>query len=87
MVKGEVVNGYQYDNDTATMKPMYEEGEYIENPEVCEDYLPCQDGFFFGSTNYDQWYMQDITYTIEALTKILEETDFKTQMVYYRASW
>ena len=87
MAKGKIINGYKYDGDLSEMVPIYEEGEYVENPEVCEKYLPSKDGFFFGSTNYDQWYMNDITYTIEALTKILEETDFETQMVYYRASW
>ena len=87
MVKGKIINGYKYDDDLSKMVPIYEEGEYIENPEICEKYLPSQSGFFFGGTDYDQWYMQDITYTIEALTKVLEETDFKTQMVSYRASW
>ena len=87
MVKGKVINGYKYDNDLSKMTPIYEEGEYVENPEICAKYLPTHNGFFFGGTEYDQWYMQDITYTIEALTKILEETDFETQMVYYRSSW
>ena len=64
-----------------------EDGEYIENPEVAAEYLPTQSGFFFGSTDYDQWYMEDIESTIEILTNVLKETDFDNQMVVYTSSW
>lgn len=83
--KGVVTNGYTYEN--GEKKPILEEGEYIENPEVAEKYLPTTSGFFFGGTDYDQWYMEDIKYTIEVLTKVLEETDFETYMVAYSSSW
>ena len=59
----------------------------VENPAVAEEYLPTTSGFFFGSTEYDEWYIQDIKYTIEVLTKILAETDFETHMIAYRSSW
>ena len=40
-----------------------------------------------GSTEYDQWYMEDVVSTVEILTKVLDETDFETQMVAYSSSW
>ena len=83
--KGKVKNGERYENGQWT--PIYEDGEYIENPAIAEEYLPTASGFFFGSTEYDQWYMQDIEHTIEVLTKVLAETDFETQMIAYSSSW
>lgn len=49
--------------------------------------LPAQSGFFFGSTDYDQWYMSDIDYTIEKILKVLKTTDFDKEIVFYRSSW
>ena len=77
---GETLNGGKW-------CPIMEEGEYIANPEVAEELLPTQDGFFFGSTNYDQWYMADIDDTINILTKALETTDFDREMIVYSSSW
>lgn len=83
--KGQVKNGERMED--GKWVPIYEEGEFIENPEVAKEYLPTTDGFFFGGTEYDQWYMEDIEYTIEALTKVLKETDFETHMIAYCSSW
>ena len=83
--KGKIANGYRFENGKEV--PIMEDGEYIENPEVATEYLPTQSGFFFGGTEYDQWYMEDIESTIEILTKVLKETDFDNQMVVYTSSW
>lgn len=47
--------------------------------------LPSVSGFFFGGTEYDEWYFKDISNTIVYLTEILEDEladDFE-----YSASW
>ena len=85
MKKGKIANGYRFENGKEV--PIMEDGEYIENPEVAAKYLPTQSGFFFGGTEYDQWYMEDIDSTIEILTEVLKETDFDHQMVVYTSSW
>lgn len=54
---------------------------------VAESLLPSQDGFFFGGTDYDEYYVKDIQKTIEIIRKVMDTTDFKTQMIYYLASW
>lgn len=64
----------------------------IENVEEIEELLPTTDGFFFGSTDYDEWYMQDIDYTIKMLGQILrEEKKLNEQGFYsdfeYSSSW
>lgn len=85
MEKGWIKNGETYAN--GKWCPCMEEGEYIVNPEVAEALLPTQDGFFFGSTEYDQWYLDDVVDAIDILTKVLETTDFDREMIVYSASW
>ena len=51
-----------------------------------EELLPSQSGFFFGSTEYDEWYYQDLEYTIPILKKILKDAP-KDWEFEYRASW
>lgn len=47
--------------------------------------LPTKGGFFFGSTEYDEYYYQELEETIKGLEKVLRlNTDWD---FYYRASW
>lgn len=85
LVKGMIKNGERVEN--GKWVPIMEDGEYIEDPSVAEELLPTTSGFFFGSTEYDQWYLEDIEDTINILTKALETTDFDREMVVYSASW
>ena len=85
MERNYVKNGETFQN--GMWCPMVEEGDVIINPEIAESLLPTQNGFFFGSTSYDQWYMQDIEETIKILTQVLKETDFDKQMIAYCSSW
>lgn len=48
------------------------DGDNIANPEVCEE-LPTQEGFFFGSTDYDKYYVDNLDSTIEQLEKVIAE--------------
>ena len=63
------------------------EGMCVKDTNIAEELLPSTSGFFFGSTDYDSWYVEDIKNTIDIITKVLETTDFDTQMVYYVSSW
>ena len=85
MADGLIENGYTYEN--GKKKPFMEEGKYIVNTELAEELLPTQDGFFFGSTNYDEYYMEDIADTIDILQHALDTVDFDREMVVYSASW
>ncbi len=84
LVKGKIKNGYSFRNGKEV--PNWTDGLKVVNPEVCED-LPTEDGFFFGGTEYDEYYIHDIRFTYEKLSKVLEETDFENQMLYYCSSW
>jgi len=53
------------------------------------DLLPTQAGFFFGSYEYDEWYMEDIKKTIEIIDHVLTvfpENDYNWSF-YYHSSW
>lgn len=52
-----------------------------------EEILPPTAGFFFGSTEVDQYYMDDIKSTISILEKAIATTDWDKEIVFYRASW
>ena len=49
-----------------------------------EQLLPSTSGFFFGNTEYDEWYYNDIQNTIEILEKAVEDKDGE---YYYTSSW
>lgn len=54
-----------------------------ENPKMAHKLLPTTDGFFFGSTDYDNDYYEDIANTIP----ILEEAIKNPADYYYHSSW
>lgn len=85
LVKGKVKNGYTFKDGKEV--PIMEDGEYIEDPTTAMKLLPSQSGFFFGSTEYDQWYMYDIDFTIEKILEVLRTTDFDNEIVFYSSSW
>ena len=80
--KGKIVNGYSVTKNGDI--PILEDGEYITNADIIHDLLPNSEGFFFGSQDYDQWYMMDIDYTIQQLTEALKN---KNGSFYYQSSW
>jgi hypothetical protein len=48
--------------------------------------LPPQSGFFFGNTDINEWYWQDLKSTAEGLDRVLE--DFPEQWDFeYHSSW
>ena len=59
----------------------------LEDNSKAKELLPTTSGFFFGGTEYDQWYYRDIIDTIEMLNKVLMETDFEKEVVTYSSSW
>lgn len=51
---------------------------------LAEALLPSASGFFFGSTEYDEWYFKDIEATIQILEEALENSN---GAYYYTSSW
>lgn len=85
LIPGKIANGYTVKDGEAI--PNYTDGFVIDNQELCKELLPTQSGFFFGNTDYNQWYLQDIKQTLEIVIKALNETDFDVEQLYYCSSW
>ena len=60
--------------------------EVLNDHSKAEDLLPSAAGFFFGNTDYDEYYYDDLERTIVMLDKILGETN-PNQDIYYSSSW
>jgi hypothetical protein len=59
--------------------------EVLADPTLAQDELPTSNGFFFGSTDYDEWYIEGLRYTVTTINKLLtmpNEWDFE-----YSSSW
>ena len=60
---------------------------------LAKELLPTADGFFFGSTAYDEYYFGEIERTIEIIEPVLKFAKHKLEIedyvweVYYQASW
>lgn len=64
--------------------------EVKEDIGVAEEIMPTQSGFFFGGTDYDEYYMQDIDKTIEIVEQILLEAgegNYLPFEITYQSSW
>ena len=57
-----------------------------QNHSLADDLLPTADGFFFGDTDYQEWYYQDIKATIPVFENLLEQ-DLDQWDFYYSSSW
>lgn len=58
-----------------------------DTPGLAPELLPTQDGFFFGGTEYDEYYFHDIDYTIKELGKLNLIGEFDDFSYYYSSSW
>ncbi len=56
----------------------------LDDEDEAEEVLPTQSGFFFGSTEYDDYYFEQLKDTRDCLLKILSD---KEQPYYYQSSW
>lgn len=59
----------------------------IVNTWLAEKLLPTRGGFFFGSTAYDRWYMEDLRSTCDQISKVLAELNDDTHYICYDSSW
>lgn len=61
----------------------------LENKDRAKEILPTRSGFFFGGTDYDEYYYEDLKHTVdivEKALKLIRNTDCKYDII-YQASW
>jgi hypothetical protein len=60
----------------------------LDNPtKQTKELLPTSSGFFFGSTEYDEGYLQDLENTVSILEKCLSLPKEDRSTFYYHSSW
>ena len=55
--------------------------------EVAEDLIPTESGFFFGSTEYDEYYYADLEEDIRIFEEILDNFDFNNDVLIMHCWW
>ena len=64
----------------------------LEDNSLASQLLPTESGFFFGSTEYDEWYFENVRNTYEGLGRVLDFMRAKESVqterwgLYYQAS-
>ena len=71
------------------MLSLVQESLSIGDKVIAEQTLPPQAGFFFGSTEIDKWYEEDVKEAVEVFGKIIEEHSIvgHNASYSYQASW
>ena len=57
-------------------KVIYNKEEWID---YCQETLPNQDGFFFGSYEYDEWYLDKVEHVKKLFEEVIENVDWERQ--------
>lgn len=61
--------------------------QVLKAPNKAKDLLPYQEGFFFGGTEYDKYYFQNLEYTKKLLENLLKDPASMNKDFYYSSSW
>lgn len=56
--------------------------EVLKNNKIANERLPTKSGFFFGSTEYNEWYFDSLKETKNHLEDILENTNYEYYLYY-----
>lgn len=61
----------------------------LVDPDKADELLPTKSGFFFGNTDVDEWYLEQLKYTVDRLDVLLELPEVKNRKInfYYSSSW
>lgn len=83
LVEGKVKNGERWED--GQWVPIMQDGKVIEQTATAEILLPTAPGFFFGGTDYDEYYYADLKQTVEMLQPELDAD--KGGDYEYHSSW
>ena len=58
-----------------------------DDESVASELLPTASGFFFGTTDYDEYYYEGVLWTMEGIERILKNSAYDGMDFYYQSSW
>lgn len=79
--KEHTVSVYDFEKKDYVKKNVFT--KVLEDTSVAEEILPAESGFFYGSTEYDEGYIEDLESTIKQINDILTETDQEYDYEYF----
>ncbi len=59
----------------------------IDDISLAPTLLPTASGFFFGSTDYDEYYLMDLQRTVDIINRCLNDAKLSDAYIYYSSSW
>ena len=68
-------------------KSYYIELDEFTKQNLLGNILPTTSGFFFGSTEYDEWYFKDVEDVRNKFSKLLDEMDWGNETLYMHCWW
>lgn len=77
----------QYETGWCNGETTYATKKVFTGTKVAEELLPTMNGFFFGSTDYDEDYLDNVKQVKEDMERILKEVDFDTEEVVFYISY
>lgn len=81
-------NGEYYKVTRELLEDLIYDCRYVlDNHDEADSILPTSSGFFFGNTDYDEWYFNTLEDTIKKCNNVLNETDWDNEVVVYTESW
>jgi len=88
LVKGTVYAGTIFDKEHPGGLALREAGRVIEDATVAKELLPMREGFFFGSQEYDEFYLNDVIETRDWAKRMLADSKARVPgELYYSSSW
>jgi hypothetical protein len=85
LVPGTVTEGWTWTPQDGKV-PNEREGQVLADHTVAQRLLPTQSGFFFGGTDYDEWYYKSLTEALEKLEPVLDKASDEDVFTYW-SSW
>lgn len=77
-------NLYELDQDVLrSCHDILEEAFYKKNHYI----LPPTQGFFWGSTEIDDYYWNNVEEAIQTISHLIDDTDWATERLFYQSSW
>ena len=88
LIDGKVNGGTAYDRKHPEGQTAWLPGKVIKDATVAKRFLPTQEGFFFGTYEYDEWYLKDVRDTWEWCKRMVSDhVNGVPGKIYYHSSW
>ena len=76
-----------YKEDVEQIKKVLDDVLKANTEEKAREILPIQSRFFFGETDYDEFYFNEAKVAADLMQSLLDNFDFENYQLVYQASW